>query len=491
MKENITEMENNYLRSLFKLSFFLLCLFPGLVGLAGNVNVLDVGAKPDGLTLNTSIIQNAIDECSQSGGGEVVFPQGKYLIGSIILKSGVCLNLQKGAVLLGSTRIDDYQRIKPDYVALRTGGQTRQLIFAEGQTDIGIIGQGTIDGQGEAFVRDGDDEGILRPHVLQFINCTNIKIEGILMMNSGAWMQHYLACENLQIRGIRVYNHCNYNNDGIDIDGCRDVIISDCIIDSDDDGICLKSTSPRLCENVLVSNCVVRSHCNALKLGTETTGGFQNVLFLNCVISPCEKETLFYGHPYGQSAISVEMVDGGTLSQVGFDHISVSETRCPIFIRLGNRARKYFPEALQPSVGSLRNVSITNVMVTTSSKTTSNITGIPGSYAENIYMGNIQIVNKSTGTAEDAAIVVPEKDGGYPTSGMFGDVLPASAFFVRHVKNITFNNVSLILENDNVRPAFVLDDVQGASIIYPKVQAFSKIKLVTQTDCQNVRIITP
>lgn len=484
------EMKNNYLPRLLNLFLLLFCLLAGLTSQGENLNVLDMGANPDGKALNTSIIQKAIDKCSQTGGGEVIFPQGKYLTGSIILKSGVCLNLQKGATLLGSTNLEDYQPIKPDYVALRTGQQTIQLIFAEGQDDIGIIGQGTIDGQGKTFVRDGNDEGILRPHVIQFINCKNVKIEGVFMTNSGAWMQHYLACDNLQIRGIRIYNHCNYNNDGIDIDGCHDVIISDCIVDSDDDGICLKSTSPRLCKNVTINNCVVHSHCNALKLGTETTGGFQNIQISNCMVSPSEKETIFYGLPEGQSAISVEMVDGGILDQVSINHITILETRCPIFIRLGNRARKYSPEAPQPLIGSLRNVYITNVMATTSSKTTSNITGIPGAYAENIYLGNIQITNKSKGTAEDAAIVVPEKDAAYPTSGMFGDVLPASAFFVRHVKNITFDNVRLFMENENVLPAFVLNDVQGISIRYPQLHTLSNIELVTQKDCKNVQVVT-
>jgi hypothetical protein len=166
------------------------------------------------------------------------------------------------------------------------------------------------------------------------------------------------------------------------------------------------------------------------------------------------------------------------------------ETRCPIFIRLGNRARKYSPESPQPLIGSLRNVSITNVIATTSSPTTSNITGIQGAYAENIYLGNIQINNKSEGTAEDGAIMVPEKDEAYPTAGMFGNVLPASGFFVRHVKNITFDNVRLIMENENVRPAFVLDDVKGISIRYPQIQATSKIELITQKGCENVLVVT-
>ena len=130
------EMKNNYLPRLLNLFLLLFCLLAGLTSQGENLNVLDMGANPDGKALNTSIIQKAIDKCSQTGGGEVIFPQGKYLTGSIILKSGVCLNLQKGATLLGSTNLEDYQPIKPDYVALRTGQQTIQLIFEIGRAHV-------------------------------------------------------------------------------------------------------------------------------------------------------------------------------------------------------------------------------------------------------------------------------------------------------------------------------------------------------------------
>jgi polygalacturonase len=470
------------------LTIILLLLLTTIAIQAKDINILEAGATADGKTLNTVIIQKAIDQCSESGGGEVIFPAGKYLTGSIILKSGVHLHLKHGAILLGSTNIEDYLSIQPDYVALRTLKETKQLIFAEGQHDIGIVGNGTIDGQGDVFIRIGNDEGIRRPHGIQLINCKNVKIEGVFMTNSGAWMQHYLACDNLQIRGIRVYNHCNYNNDGIDIDGCHDVVISDCIVDSDDDGICLKSTSPRSCKNVTINNCVIHSHCNSLKLGTETTGGFQNIQITNCVVSPSEKETTYYGTAIGQSAISVEMVDGGVLDQVSIDRISIIETGCPIFVRLGNRARKHAPDAPQPQIGELKNVSITNITATTTSKTTSNITGIAGSYAERIFLGNILITNLSNGTAEDKATIVPEKDAGYPTAAMFGDILPASGFYVRHVKNIVFENVRLKTGSHEVRPAFVLDDVQQATIEDAEIRSDLKIDLLSKHKSQNIKV---
>ncbi|QGY45203.1 glycoside hydrolase [Maribellus comscasis] len=473
----------------------LIILFSVLINLsrAEDINILSAGAKTDGKTVNTKVIQNAIDKISVSGGGTVIIPPGNFLTGSIVLKTGVTLHVQKGATLLGSKNLEDYLSIQPDFIALRTGQATKQLIFAEGQNNIGITGEGTIDGQGAAFerVETGDEPGITRPHLIQLIDCKNVRINDINMRNSGGWMQHYLACENLEIKGINVYNHCNYNNDGIDIDGCTDVVVSECFVDSDDDGICLKSTSPRSCKNVLVTNCVVKSHCNALKLGTETTGGFENIIFSNCTVSPSVDPDPIYGTLRGQSAISVEMVDGGLLDQVNINNIIILETGCPIFVRLGNRARKYSHDAKEPGIGTLRNVSISNVTATTSSKTTSNITGFPGNYAENINLSNIFITNLSDGSEKEAALEVRENDKGYPTAGMFGDILPASGFFVRHVKNITFNNVQLFLKGDNVRPAFILNDVKDAQILYPGIFSWREeaAKIVKDSDCENINVI--
>lgn len=280
------------------------------------------------------------------------------------------------------------------------------------------------------------------------------------------------------------------NNDGIDIDGCQDVVVSGCIVDSDDDGICLKSTSPRPCKNVVVSNCIVKSHCNALKLGTESTGGFQNIVFNACVVSPSVDPDPIYGTTAGQSAISVEMVDGGLLENVTFSNITVNETDCPVFIRLGNRARKYVSSAPEPGMGVLRNVNISNIIVTTSSSTTSNITGIPGAYAENISISNVMIINRSEPKQMIQGANVKENDKAYPTAAMFGKELPASAFFVRHAKNVVFNNVQVYVEGKNPYPVYMLSDVKEAHIINPAI--FSKSDkpefYVKDKQCDNIFI---
>lgn len=470
--------------------FFLLISISG--SFSKDFNILQLGAVPDGRTPATTLIQEAIDECSESGGGTVTVPPGKFLTGSLILKNGVTFEVQKGATLYGSKNLSDYLNIQPRYIALRTGKPTRQLIFAEDQHNIAIIGEGTINGQGEVFEKTatGDDPGVTRPHLIQLINCKNVRIEGITMLNSGGWMQHYLACENLRVTGINVYNHCNYNNDGIDIDGCHDAVISGCIVDSDDDGICLKSTSPKSCVNVLVTGCVVKSHCNALKIGTESTGGFQNIIIKDCTVSPSADDSPIYGTRNGQSAVSVEMVDGGLLEQVSISNIVVTETDCPIFLRLGNRARKYAQGVPEPEIGILRNVIFSDIVAATSSGITSNITGIPGSYAENISLSNIIITNHFNGKEEIRA-EVPENERGYPTAGMFGKVLPASGFYIRHVRNITFNNVQLINKGDDTRPAFIFNDVKDALVNYPVVYSYGSDAgvLVKDADCENIKVL--
>lgn len=448
-------------------------------------DILKLGANPDGKFLNTHIIQKAINNCSNSGGGTVIIPKGRFLTGAIVLKSGVTLYLERGAFLLGSTDRNDYLRKD-------SGNKTEiQLIHAVGQEDIAIIGEGTIDGQGHAFKRKNtENEPITRPNGLYFSKCKNITIEGVFLTNSGAWMQHYHACEIVRIRGIRVYNHCNYNNDGIDINGCQDVMISDCFIDSDDDGICIKSTITRLTRNVLVNNCHVRSFCNALKLGTESSGGFRNVSISNCIVTPSKHQKRYYGYELGESAISIEMVDGGILEQVTFDNITIEDTGCPIFIRLGNRARKYNNDAKVPGIGILRNVRISNIMATTTSHVASSITGIIGSYAENIHIENVLLHINNKRKASDSDIDVPENDSGYPTARMFGEILPSAAFYVRHVKNIRFSNFHLILGNENPLPAFVLDDVKNGKFFFTELEAPASNQLVEQrSDCEKIEII--
>jgi len=418
------------------------------------------GAESGGKTLCTRAIQQAVDACEAAGGGVVYLPSGRWLTGTISLKSKVTLWFDQGCVLLGSPRLEDYP-VKMPSVRSFTDNYVRQtLIRGEGLEHIAIRGQGTIDGNGGAFF---GKKFKVRPYLIRFIRCTDVLVEGVHLRNSAMWMQHYLACDRVRIRGITVWNHVNYNNDGLDIDGCHDVIVSGCSISSGDDALCLKSTLNRSCRNIVITNCVLSSHCNAIKMGTETTGGFQNVTITNCAIfSPPFTEKII-GRKRGLAGIALEIVDGGILNRIAISNIVIRGVTTPIFLRLGNRARPYTRGAPKPGVGSFRNVTISNVVATGSSTIGCSITGLPGHFVENVTLRDITVGFEGGGKAELAGREIPEKPRSYPECTMFGP-LPAYGFYCRHVRGLRFYNLTLQTETPDLRHALVFEDVEDLLI---------------------------
>lgn len=442
------------------LAIVILCCSVSLLQ-AKEYNITDFGAVSDTSVLSTKAIQTAIDKCSISG-GKVIVPAGNYKTGTIYMKSNVTLHLENGATIYGSTSLKDYPENLPEYIFFRKGSVKRALIYAENCSNIAIEGEGTIDGQGAKFwVPDGSkvDSYSVRPYLIWMIQCINMRTEGIKLRNSGLWMQHYLACDNLYIHNINVFNHSNKNNDMMDIDGCHDVRISDCVGDSDDDGITMKSTSGRANENITITNCILSSHCNALKMGTESSAGFKNIVVSNIVIRPSKvTDHSIEGTPRGHTGIALESVDGGTLDGVLISNIRIDGPICPIFIRLGNRNRPYFDGQKFDKPGTLRNISICNVIATEAQKNGCSITGIPGLEVENISLSHIRIEFEGGGTKENLQREVPEKEKFYPEYDMYDD-LPAYGFYIRHAKNIHFSDVQLITKNEDLRPALFLSDV--------------------------------
>jgi polygalacturonase len=428
---------------------------------AKQYNINDFGAVADSTVLSTQAIQRAIDVCSENGGGQVVIPAGYYQTGSLILKSNMDFHMEPGAVLLGSKDLKDYIKLKPAYISLRTQEATIQLIYAENAENISISGFGTIDGRGSIFPKlSWNDEGMTRPHLLRLITCRNVVVKEVTLKNSGCWMQHYLACENLQITGLKIFNRNNYNNDALDLDGCRNVTVSDLIADSDDDGITLKSTSPKPCENITISNCIISSRCNAIKLGTESNGGFKNIRISNCVVKPSEVQAPpFYGREKGTSAISLEIVDGGIMENISVSDILVDGTESPVFIRLGNRARPYKEGAVINHVGNIQGITINNIRIKNAGKTGCSITGLPGHPVKNVRISNFVLEQAGGVTAKEVNRVIEEKLAEYPEATMFG-TLPAYGFYVRHAVHITFEGMELTTTNPDVRPAFVFEDVE-------------------------------
>lgn len=438
-------------------------------------NILDFGATRDTAKLSTTAINKAVEACFKAGGGRVIIPPGNFKSGSITLKDNVALFLERGAVLYASTDHRDFPRQEqPAYRSQKDPGGWYALIYAEGASNIGIGGFGTINGQGGKQVPrpvlpgavNEDRDG--RPRNILFISCRKISVQDITMESSGIWNQHYLNCENLVINNIRVYNHSNRNNDGIDIDGCRHVVLSNSIMDSDDDGITLKSTGAAPSEDVAITNCIVSSFCAAIKCGTESTGGFKNILISNCIVRPsvCPTEPVFRTPRIGQVGIALEIVDGGVMEGVTVSNIIIEGTACPIYVRLGNRARKHTAAAPEPPRGKMRDIFLSDINVYNAGNYSSSITGIPGSPIENITLNNIRIVNNGDlkpGEYISDASKVPELEKEYPAPDRWKN-LPSSGLFIRHVNDISLHNVTLRSQAADPRVPVIADDVDNLHI---------------------------
>ena len=438
-------------------------------------SVLDYGAKPDGKTLNTLAIQRAIDDVFRAGGGMVNIPEGTFLTGRIELKSRVTLNLQSGSTLLGSTSINDYSAEHGS----SNGSNARHLIFAQDADDVTLTGPGRIDGQGPSFWEPSGHAPLPpeeawadvashsmapkksgRPSpMLEFINCQRLKINGIHVENAPGWTLRTVNSDNVEIRGISIKNPTvGPNTDGLDITGCQNVLITDCIIDTGDDAICLKSENPfgpepRLLKNIEVTNCTLTTCCNGFKLGTSSEGGFENIKFSNSIVRNGPV-------PLGDrviSGIALEVVDGGWIDGVEATGIRMERTRTPIFIRLENRKHSHD----NPKHG-LRNVNIENVQAT-EALLASSITGLPGMEVQDVTLSHIQVQNVLPVRPESIARSVPEKETAYPEARMFG-MLPASGLYVRHVRNLNLNDLVFIATAGEARPAVIFDDVDGAQV---------------------------
>ena len=442
------------------------------------IDVKDFGATGDGVTLDTASINKAIETCNSAGGGVVYLPPGTYLSGTVLLKSNVTLYLEAGATLLGSKNISDYPPPpqSPNTKAENAGAY--HLIFARDAENVGLAGLGKIDGQGQAFwvpsgrvqppPEDSWKDVIAfdwkapppRPSpMLEFYNCRNLHIEDVRIENSAGWTLLPINCDNVFIRGISIKNPVyGPNTDGIDPTSCHNVFISDCLIDTGDDAICLKSHNPygeelRISRNITITNCVLTGCCNGFKIGTGTHDEFENVVFTNSVIFneevPLNSRII--------SGIALEVVDGGWLEGVVISNIRMQRVRAPIFIRRGNRQPR--PDG---TPGTLRGVIIENIHAT-GSILTSSITGLPGFDVEDVTLSNIRIDSEENGKADWVNREIPELPKSYPEAKNFGR-LPAYGFYCRHVAGLRLRNIEFKSATSEARPAILCDDVKDLEI---------------------------
>jgi len=463
-----------------KIFLFLFLFSPGLL-LAKDYNVSMFGAKSNGTTMNTSSIQKGIDFISESGGGRLVFYVGRYLTGTVYLKSNVTIQLEEGAILVGSLNPLDYE-MNHNWTA---------LIFALGQNNIGITGKGVIDGRGFEIANNLVDlihKGVItdplkydrpretiRPQNIYFRDCRNVTIRGIMLKDPGSWNQQYDQCRNVVIDAITVDSKSYWNNDGVDIVDCDSVSVTNSYFDAADDGICLKSHSAGfICQNVFIHNNTVRTSANGIKFGTASYGGFRNIRIINNLVFDTYR-----------SAITFAAVDGGIVEDVVVDSLRSINTGNVIFLRIGERRAG--------KKGKMSNISISNVYAEVPSTkpdagynyegpvedlprniSPSSITGMPDAVIENVTLKNIEIHYPGGGNPSYARVgldeldKVPEMAASYPEFSMFRE-LPAWGFYIRHAKGISFENVKLVCAKNDYRTAVVLDDVTGATFKTLKV----------------------
>ena len=347
------------------------------------------------------------------------------------------------------------------------------LILGEGINDVSIVGPGLIWGKGlsRGTGREqpkAEDRGVGNK-AIALKNCRNVLLRDFSILHGGHFGILATGADNFTIDNLTI----DTNRDGIDIDCCRNVRVSNCSVNSPwDDGICLKSSfglgHARATENVAITNCLVSGYeegslldgtfkrtlarpnfqpTGRIKFGTESNGGFKNITVSNCVFDFCR-------------GLALESVDGGLLEDVTITNITMREvSNSPIFMRLGSRMRG--PEGVP--VGVIRRVILSNIVCSNAAPGLGSIiSGIPGHEIEDVRLNDIYIQHQGGGAKDNAAFQPAEDEAKYPEPTMFGLAMPSYGFFIRHAKNIHLSNIELAYDKEDLRPAFVLQEVKGA-----------------------------
>ena len=473
----------------------------------GFYDVRTFGAKGDGVTVDTPSINRAIEAAAKAGGGTVYFPAGTYLCYSIRLKSEVSLLLDAGSTILAAS-------VPPE--GTTTGGYDpagdpqpwekyqdfghnhwrNSLLWGEDLHDVSIFGPGLIWGKGlsrgEQELPHAESPGVANK-AISLKNCRNVILRDFSMLQCGHFAMLLTGVDNVIVDGVKI----DTNRDGIDIDCCRNVTVSNCMVNSPwDDAIVPKSSFAlgyaRATENITITNCYVtgaydygtlldgtfkrlqyppnsRVPIGRIKLGTESNGGFKNITISNCVVENCR-------------GLALETVDGAAMEDIAINNITMrGVVHSPIFMRLGSRMRG--PQGA--ASGTLKRVIISNIVSSNAvAEFPSIISGIPGALIEDIKISDVYLQQLGGGTAEWAALKPPENESAYPEATMFG-TLPARGFFIRHARNVEFSNVEIASVKPDERPAFWVSNVDGIDIF--RLRAGKNTRAYSLRDIQNFR----
>jgi polygalacturonase len=467
------------------------------------------GATGDGKTIDSVAINRAIEYAERMGGGTLHFRAGNYLCYSIHLKSKVALYLDQGATIVAadpssivSQSYDAAESNKPweDYQDYGHNHWHNSLIWGEGLRDVAILGPGLIWGRGLSrgwgAGPKAEDPGVANK-AIALKNCRNVLLRDFSILHGGHFGILATGVDNLTIDNLKI----DTNRDGMDIDCCRNVRVSNCSVNSPwDDAICLKSSYglgyARATEMVTISNCLLTGsyeegamldgtwkkfpadekvpRTGRIKLGTESNGGFKNITVSNCVFDGCR-------------GLAIESVDGAVIEDITCTNITMRDVyEAPIFVRLGARMRG--PAGVP--IGTVRRLifsEISCMQAQGSPKIACILAGIPEHSIEDVKIADLIAVNRGGGTKSDAELQVPEKEKQYPEPNMFGTT-PAHGFFIRHVKGLELQSVKIECSNPDERPVFVLEDVDAAEFGRIKVPVREGIPTFTLSNVRNFAV---
>ncbi|MAE67698.1 MAG: endopolygalacturonase [Phycisphaeraceae bacterium] len=451
----------------------------------GPFNILDFGAVPDGRTRCTAAIRRAIECCKAAGGGTVLVPAGRFLTGPIVLASDITLHVDAGAHVLFSTDLDDY----PTVLQHRGGGHCHGFspcVFAENASNVAVVGRGILDGQGrpwwklvmdrienrpvdpavrariDAFQRadremnlPGGTGGFNRPILLQFVACTNVLVQGVTLTNSPTWTLHPLFCENVTVHAITLINPFDApNTDGVNPDSCRNVRISDCLIDTGDDCVTLKSGvgrgDHRPCENIAVTNCSMVHGHGGVVIGSEMSGGVRNVVVSNCI----------FDETYRGVRIKSRRGRGGAVEDIRVSNIIMRRVVCPLVINLfyscgGEPDDPYLygtdAKPVDERTPTVRRIHLSGITATDFRGAAAFICGLPERPVEGVTFSDMRM------TADPE-----ETEGGCPACFHGMDNMIGRGFNCTHLADAVFRNVHVSALDG---PAFNFDAVSEVDVL--------------------------
>ena len=456
-----------------------------------NFNIMDFGAIADGSKMCTEAFDKAIAACAKSGGGYVDVPVGTYLSGSIELKSNVYLRLSPGANIIGSMLYSDYRAPKrrcmwySKFSRDRSGVECRALIFADRCENTGIVGHGTINGRRGQDYTYGDEAG--RPFLVVFAECTGVKVTDVTLRDSGMFVFYGLNSKRVIIDRVTVLSSGSLNGDGLDFDGGKDVIISNCYLETGDDSIGLKTlTENEPCENFVITNCVFHSVWAGIRLGPETAADMRNITVSNCVFDSCN------------DGLKIQVCNDITFEDLMFTNLNMRNVVRPIFMTNNHFNMSADVESVRPKPGRLRRVLFNGIYAQMSEikegsffQSYNSITGLTSAPVEDVTFKNVHITSHGGGSEfSKNRVNVPELldfTEFYPEAPSYIGELPSSVLFIKNANNIKLDGCTFTSRNEDKRYSICAEAVDGLKIIDTEVSNSSG--LLRHIGCQNIRII--